>query len=218
MESGGPLGTLAGLWRYPVKSLAPEALTRASVATDGLAGDRGAALFVTSPDRPRSGKTLRGKEQPRFHTLADAESARRLAEAAAFEVDVRDAGPYFDAMPVSLIFDRWLDELEALVGFAPEPLRFRPNLFVRAATNVPPETEFVGRRLRIGEVELDVVTPIVRCVTPSYDLVTAESSADFLRTLVNERGNLMGIYCTVARAGTLGIGDELREIAPAAAE
>lgn len=34
------IGTVSGLWRYPASSLAGESLTAASVAADGLAGDR----------------------------------------------------------------------------------------------------------------------------------------------------------------------------------
>jgi MOSC domain-containing protein len=211
MNDSRPLGTLAALWRYPVKSLAPEPLTSVTVTSKGLAGDRGSALFVNTPEHARAGKTLRGKEQPRFHTLEDREAAYDLARDAALDVEVREDGPYFDAMPVSLVFDRWLDHLGTLVGFAPEPLRFRPNLLVRATDAIPPEVDFVGRELRVGSVVLRVAAPIVRCVTPTYDLLTGESNAEFHRILVNQRGNLMGIYCTVEQPGEIAVGDEVRE-------
>src|ERR1043166_9483815 len=35
-----PVGRVAALWRYPVKSMAPEALERADVGWHGIAGDR----------------------------------------------------------------------------------------------------------------------------------------------------------------------------------
>jgi uncharacterized protein YcbX len=54
---------------------------------------------------------------------------------------------------------------------------------------------------------LNVLEPIVRCVTPSYDLETGESSTDLLRGLVHVRGNLMGVYCAVEGAGALAVGD-----------
>jgi MOSC N-terminal beta barrel domain len=51
MRSGGvPVGTVTGLWRYPVKSMAAEALTTACVSWAGMAGDRRWALV-----RPASG-------------------------------------------------------------------------------------------------------------------------------------------------------------------
>jgi hypothetical protein len=74
MDLRTPLGTLTDLWRYPVKSLAAEPLTNAHLDERGLVGDRASALFVATPDRPRSGKTLRGKEQPLFHKLAELEA------------------------------------------------------------------------------------------------------------------------------------------------
>jgi MOSC domain-containing protein len=209
MDAAVPLGRLAGIWRYPVKSLAWEPLPTAEFDGRGMLGDRAAALFVTTPERPRSGKTLRGKEQPRFHTLADAAAAQRVADETALELEVRDEGPYFDAAPVSLVFDQWLDELEALCGMVCEPLRFRPNLFARALQPLPPEAGLSGVRLRIGSALLQVSRPIVRCVTPSYDLVTAESSQELLRTLVQKRNNLMGVYCTVESPGSVTLGDTL---------
>ena len=39
-RAGGPVGVVARLWRYPVKSMAAEAITSAYVSWAGLAGDR----------------------------------------------------------------------------------------------------------------------------------------------------------------------------------
>jgi uncharacterized protein YcbX len=213
MDLRSPLGTLTDLWRYPVKSLAPEPLASVDLDERGLAGDRAAALFVATPDRPRSGKTLRGKEQPLFHTIADTPAAADLARRSHFDVELHEDGPYFDAAPVSLVFDRWLAELEALCGMRAEPLRFRPNLLARALQPLPPEADLTGMRLRIGSSVLRVIEPIVRCVTPSYDLITGDSSAAFLRALVQQRGNLMGVYCSVESPGSIALGEELVPLA-----
>ena len=48
-----PAGRVVGLWRYPVKSMAAEALAEVDVSWHGLAGDRRWA-FIRS-DAPRSG-------------------------------------------------------------------------------------------------------------------------------------------------------------------
>lgn len=205
MISPAELGAVAGLWRYPVKSLAGQALQSAFFDESGLAGDRRSALFLTTPDHPRTGKTVRGKEQPRFHTANSAGIARKLAPSLDF--DVRDDGPYFDARPVSLIFDRWLEELADICGRHVEALRFRPNVLVRASAPIPPEAGLVGLGLRAGNVVFRVLEPIVRCVTPSYDLETGESSTEILRGLVHVRGNLMGVYCSVEQSGALTLGD-----------
>jgi uncharacterized protein YcbX len=199
------LGAVSGLWRYPVKSLAAEALQTAFVDERGISGDRRSALFVATPGNARTGKPLRGKEQPRFHLAANAGIARKYASS--LDLELRDDGPYFDARPVSLIFDRWLRDLSEICQMHVEALRFRPNILVRAAGAVRPEAEFTGARLRVGGVVLNVLEPIVRCVTPSYDLETGESSTDLLRGLVHVRGNLMGVYCAVEGPGALAVGD-----------
>jgi len=202
------LGTVVALYRYPVKSLRAEPLTRAEVLPEGFAGDRARALFVRSPDHARTGKTYRGKEQRCLHTVDAVADAQTIARAAGVTIEAADERPhYFDAEPISLVFDRWLDELAVLVGHSVEALRFRPNIVAAAAAGfASAERDLVGRRLRIGDVVLDVASPITRCVTPSYDLVSAVPDPEFQRRLVTQRENLMGIYCRVAVAGTIETG------------
>jgi uncharacterized protein YcbX len=209
MEATHPLGTLARLWRYPVKSLGFEALERADVRENGIADDRRRALFVTSPDHARSGKTFRGKEHNLLHTLWDPQAAIALAERDGVQLATHSEGPYFDSRPVSLIFDRWIAELEGVLGTEIDPLRFRPNLFARAGADAPSESELVGAILSVGDVELRVVEPIERCVTPSYDVASGERDPRFQRAVVAMRNNVMGVYCTVERAGTIVLGDSI---------
>jgi uncharacterized protein YcbX len=210
MTAAHPLATLARIWFYPVKSLAPTELTRAHIGPDGLDGDRRGALFVTSENHGRSGKTFRGKEHNLLHTLDAPADAVALAAARGVAVRERDGGPHFDAQPVSLLFDRWLEELEAIVGMALDPQRFRPNLWARSDGHaVPREREMVGALLEVGGVLLRVVSPITRCVTPTYDVATGEPAPEISRAIVRERENLMGVYCTVERSGELSTGDEI---------
>ena len=205
------LGSVTALYRYPVKSLRAEHLTRADVRVDGFAGDRGTALFVSSPGHARSGKTYRGKEQRLLHTVTGLDDAADLAHAAGLTVEAEDTAPhYFDAEPVSIVFDVWIRDLEALTGREIDPLRFRPNIVAAADPSFAvSEHAFVGSRLRVGEVTLDVVKPITRCVTPSYDLATGEPDPALQRTLVGQRGNIMGVYCRVVTAGTIARGDAI---------
>jgi hypothetical protein len=210
MNGRHPLGRVAALWRYPVKSLAPEPLATAQVGLAGLAGDRQTALFVESPDRPRSGNTYRGKENNLLHTVTSAARAIELAAERKVAVAERDGGPYFDAAVVSIVLDVWIADLERLTGRALEPLRFRPNVFVVAEPGITlAEAALVGASLTAGDVAFEVVAPTERCVTPTYDLESGESDPLILRTLAQQRGNIMGIYCSVTTAGTLAAGDTL---------
>jgi uncharacterized protein YcbX len=208
MTGRHPLGSVAHLWRYPVKGLAAEPLQRSYVGPAGLAGDRGAALFVTADGHARSGKTFRGKEHNLLHTVAGAEDAVDLAAARGVAVELRADGPHFDDAPVSVIFDRWLAEAEDLLGYALDPLRFRPNLFVAAAPDFSTlEADLIGVRLRAGTTVLRVVAPIGRCITTTYDLATGESDPDVLRTVARFRNNIMGVYCEVEVPGDVCAGD-----------
>ncbi len=209
MDAGPPLGTIASLWRYPIKSLKAESLERALVGLEGLEGDRRRALFVTSADHARTAKTFRGKENNRLHLMKTSADGVAVAAAAGVGVELRNDGPFFDSRPVSLLFDRWLGEVEALLGTALDPLRYRPNLFARANGSIPSERELVGARLQIGEARLRVVEPNLRCVTTTYDVQTGEPNPEILRALAQHRENQMGVYCIVETPGGIAIGDAI---------
>ncbi|MDP9016800.1 MAG: MOSC domain-containing protein [Candidatus Eremiobacteraeota bacterium] len=204
------LGTIAGIWRYPVKSLAAEALEIVQVLEDGIPGDRAQALVVRS-GHARIGKPYRGKENNMLHLSASAHEGQQHALARHVAVDIADdALHYFDAAPISIIFDRWLHEASELVGYALEPLRYRPNFFARAdAASTMGENDLVGATVRIGEVVLRVTKPIGRCVTTTYDLRSGESDPNVLRQVAQHRQNFLGIYCDVLKTGTVALTDSI---------
>ena len=204
------LGELVSIWRYPVKSLAPQALSETPVERDGLPGDRTQALIVER-GHARAGKTYRGKENNALHLLADADAAARSARDR--NVDVRlDAtqAHYFDAAPVSIVFDAWLADASRLVGYELEPLRFRPNFFARSAPDFAGrEADYTGAVLHIGGAVFEVRKPIERCATPTYDLATGEPDPAVLRAIAQHRGTYLGIYCDVVQPGTVRAGDRI---------
>ena len=206
------LGTVAALWRYPVKSLRAEPLERATVLADGLEGDRAAALIVATPAHARAGKPYRGKESSRLHLTADPETAASYAHDANVEVALdRGQSRYFDLCPVSVLFDLWVRDAEALVGEKLDPLRWRPNIYVTVAPGfVRREPDLVGTTLRAGSTVLRVVDTIRRCVTPTYDVATGEPLPLVLSAVARHRDNVMGVYCEVVTPGELAAGDTLR--------
>lgn len=202
------LGTVASIWRYPVKSLHFEELREAEVEMDGVRGDRTAAYFVASTDRPRYGHEFRGKENDTLHLIVDGPDVQAAAQRARVDVERRDGDRFFDAAPVSIVFDRWLLALSEHVGYAVEPLRFRPNIFAVAAPEFfAEETALVGQTLTIGAVTLRVRKPIERCVVPTYDVHGGPSDPRILRFVAQERSNVMGIYCDVVTPGVVRAGD-----------
>lgn len=89
--------------------------------------------------------------------------------------------------------------------------RFRPNFLVDtgAAPAALAEQEWVGRRVRMGEIELTVSAPTPRCgmtVRPQGDL---PHDPTILRTIVREGGQNLGVGAHVLRAGRVRVGDEV---------
>lgn len=205
------LGQLAAVWRYPVKSLAAEPLESTRIEFGGIPGDRAGALFVQA-GHARQGKTYRGKEHNLLHTTGDAAAAVGMGAARGVSLTLRDEEPhYFDAAPVSLIFDRWIAEVEAALEMPLDPLRWRPNLYARAAAGFAyREPDLIGAILEIGSAVLRVSDTIGRCVTTTYDIATGEPDNDVLLYVAQKRDNVMGVYCDVEAAGTVRPGDLLR--------
>ena len=202
------IGTLASIWRYPVKSQRYEALDEALVEPTGVHGDRISAYLIQTAGHPREGKAFRGKENDHLHLTASDAEAKVLADRARVHIERAGGGRYFDDAPVSLIVDRWLDELSAHVGYAVAPLRFRPNFFVTAAPEfAAPEATLEGRELRLGAVTLRVRYPIERCVVTTYDPNGGPSDPRILRFVAQQRNSWMGVYCDVVEPGRVRVSD-----------
>lgn len=203
---------LAAIWRYPIKSLAAQPLERTAVQAGGIPGDRSSALFVQS-GHARAGKPYRGKEHNLLHTATQAHQAAQFAARSGVRVEAR-AEPgthYFDDAPISLIFDRWIREVEQALEMPLDPRRWRPNFYARAAAAVTlSEPDLLGRTIEIGGVLLRVRDTIKRCVTTTYDIETGEREDDVLLYVAQKRSNVMGVYCEVELAGTVRVGDALR--------
>lgn len=121
-------------------------------------------------------------------------------------------GTHFDAYPVHLLTT---DTLSALSRSAPETnfdvRRFRPNLLLESVGvgGDEPEREWCGSQLRCGELVLDVEIPTVRCSMPSRAQEGLEADPGVMRTIARERDRHLGVYCHVARAGSVRQGDEV---------
>jgi uncharacterized protein len=205
------LGTVAALWRYPVKSLRGEPLERATVLADGFEGDRSSALIVETPTHARAGKPYRGKESPQLHLTGDPETAASYAMEASVQVALdRRELRYFDAHAVSLLFDLWVQDVEALVGEPLDPLRWRPNIYAASAPGFARrEPDIVGLTVRVGSVVMRVVDTTRRCVTPTYDVATGASLPAVLGEVARQRDNVVGVYCEVLAPGVVAVGDTL---------
>ena len=59
MATNGTVGAVAGLWRFPVKSMRGEWLEQAELTEHGLVGDRAYALIDTVTGKVVSAKSVR---------------------------------------------------------------------------------------------------------------------------------------------------------------
>ena len=57
--TGGAVGSIAGLWRFPVKSMQGEQLQEIELTANGVLGDRAYALIDTDTDRVVSAKSVK---------------------------------------------------------------------------------------------------------------------------------------------------------------
>lgn len=233
LMSGREIGRIAGLWRYPVKSMAAEALERADVSWHGLAGDRRWAFvrdgivrsgfpWLTIRDRPGM-----DHYRPSFVDPARPDASRTIVRTpAGAELDAVDPAlaaelggdarvikqdrGIFDTMPLSLVSIQAVAAVGALAGRELDVLRFRPNLLVDAAGAAAfPEDAWVGSVLRIGGMRMRVDQRDKRCVVVTVDPVTTERDPAILRAIASERDTCVGVYGSTVEPGAVAVGDSV---------
>lgn len=123
-----------------------------------------------------------------------------------------------DAYPVLVATSGSLAALNAAIGAsggAPVPMaRFRPNIVIDA----PAWAETQWRRIRLGEVELELIKPSDRCIVTTTDQDSgARMGKEPLATLARIRrsadprinGVLFGENAVVRQAGMVRVGDRV---------
>src|SRR5215218_2526316 len=149
------VGRVVALWRYPVKSMAGQALDAADVGWHGIAGDRRWAFvqerlvrsnFPWLTMRERSDL---GQYRPAFADESRPEKSETVVRTpSGEELDIADPAlaaelgggirlmrlnrGTFDTAPLSLISVQTIEALGGLAAVALDQRRFRPNLVVDA--------------------------------------------------------------------------------------
>ncbi len=98
-------------------------------------------------------------------------------------------------------------DLERIVQQPVDPIRFRPNLIV---TGAPAWSEFnwVGKTVKIGEVEFEVFERTERCAATNVDPSSGRRDFDIPAILLRNRGHSdMGVYARVKTNGSVRVGD-----------
>lgn len=121
-------------------------------------------------------------------------------------------GTYFDAFPILVLTTSSLAELQRrLPGSAIDVRRFRPNLVIDTGTDGGfVETGWVGQRLAVGDLELEVRVNCPRCVMVTRPFADLPEDRDVLRTVVRDANQNIGVYATVSAPATVTPGDAVR--------
>jgi uncharacterized protein len=231
-RDGGRIGRVVSLWRYPVKSMAAEALPEIDVGWHGLAGDRRWAFIRNGVSR--SGFpwfTLRNRGdlnhyRPSFvepHRPDKSATVVQTPSGAVFDVTdpalaaelfpsgvrvIRHDRGIFDTFPLSVITTQTIKRLGDMVGSPLDVQRFRPNILVQSTTDEPfAEDSWVGSVLRIGGMQMRVDKLDGRCAVITIDPVTTERNPAILRAVAGDRQGCLGVYGTTVEPGRVAVND-----------
>ena len=209
---------VAGLWRYPVKSLGAEPLAEAELTSDGVLGDR--LVHVRGQHGPLTGRTRHGlltvpastgpDGVPRVaaHRWDSPEAAEIIeARAGAGSRLVKFHGPErFDVLNLLVATDGAVARFGHGVG------RLRPNILIGG---VPAEAEasWPGQALAIGDAVIGVYSQRQRCIVTSIDPGSGEQDLDVFRRIRQSFGGNLALNCWVIQPGTIRRGQAVELIA-----
>ena len=213
---------VAGLWRYPVKSMAGEPLATTPVGPDGIPGDR--MVYVRDAEHVRSSRRyhrllgLSGTVGPRGALVNghpwDGPEALALVKAAAGSdawLEASDGAGVFDVLPLLVATDG------AVAAFGRDIRRLRPNLLIGGVDGMA-EVTWPGAELHIGQppglaiVKLD--SRRARCSMTTVDPDTLQQDHEVLRDIGRRFGGRLALNASVVRGGTISVGSAVTLVRP----
>ena len=189
---------VAGLWRYPVKSLAGESLTVATLTPEGIPGDR--IVHVRGPEGVRTSRrhhrllgllgTLGSDARPRIngHPWDSPEALALIKNAAGDDtwLEAHEGPERFDILPLLVATDG------AVAMFGRDVRRLRPNILIGGVEGMA-ETLWPGAQLQIADtlVRLDALRG--RCTMTTVDLDTLECDPEALKDIGRRFGGRLAL-------------------------
>jgi uncharacterized protein len=203
---------VAGMWRYPVKSLAGEPLTEARLTRNGFPGDR--IVQVRGPEGVRTSRRqyqllgLHATTGPSGQPLIDghrwdSDIARDLVRQKAgadAELDFFDGLERFDVLPLLVATDG------AVAEFGRDIRRLRPNILIGGVEGMA-ERGWEGQEIRIGEAIIRLDSLRARCPMTTVDPDTIERDPEVLRDIGRRFGGRLALNADVQREGVVKVGD-----------
>lgn len=232
------IGRVEAIFRYPVKSMAGEALDAAALGWHGVDGDRRRALrrrdehgafpWLTAsklPDLVRFTPVARGDGGAPTHVRTpDGDELPIDGDALAAELGRRHGAPVemmqlrhgiFDEAAVSVITSTTAHAICRDAGVRDDLRRFRPNVVVRSTTAVAFEEDaWIGGALVFGDADdapvVSVTMRDLRCVMVNFDPDGGPHAPAVMKAIVRANQNHAGVYATVTRAGRVEVGQLVR--------
>lgn len=203
---------IAGLWRYPVKSLAGEPLDAAALGPDGIPGDR--LVRVRGPEGVRTSRRhyrllgLRGTVGPDLRPRInehpwDSPDALALVQGAAGDdawLEAADGPGRFDVLPLLVATDG------AVASFGRDVRRLRPNILIGGVSGLE-EVNWPGAALHVGDAIVRLDTLRGRCPMTTVDPDTLDRDPEVLRDIGRRFGGRLALNADVAHGGSISVGD-----------
>lgn len=209
---------VAEIWRYPVKTMAGEKLSRVYVGPLGIHGDR----LVRVEDAVR--RVVTSRSHPRFlghkgllsalgEPLVDGQpwdheetAAKTVAIAGPGAKLVRhEAADRFDVLPLLVATDG------AIAAFGHDLRRLRPNIVIGGVSGMA-EREWPGVCLQIGDVRIGVQDLRDRCIMTSFDPDTLVQDKEITRDIYRRFDGKLALNCFVIEGGEIAVGDVVQVV------
>lgn len=226
------LGHIAGLFRYPVKSMIGTPVVSIALGWHGLEGDRRFAFrrltekvpfpWLTAGRLPAlllyeplmQGDVLTHLRTPdgRVLEIYSEELRQEVAQRCGQEVELMQIKHgIFDEATVSVINASTIHGLTEQAGMELDQRRFRPNILLETTnTELFNEDAWVGGTLVFGEATTGAAVSVtlrdLRCNMINLDPDTAEQNPAALKAVARLNEGNAGVYGTVVRTGLLSVG------------
>ncbi len=211
--------TVEALWRYPVKTLAGEPLTAATVTTNGIAGDR--IVHVRGPEGVRTSRrhhrllglhaTLGTDGEPLVDGLpwTSPEVLARVRDAAGPDASLvaYEGTDRFDVLPLLVATDG------AVAEFGRDVRRLRPNIVIGGVAGMD-EIDWPDAELHIGEVVIGIDSRRGRCPMTTVDPDTLERDRSVLTDIIHRFDGKLALNAFVIQPGIIQVGDQARLVRP----
>jgi uncharacterized protein YcbX len=125
---------------------------------------------------------------------------------------VSPLGTYFDAFPIHFVTTATLAALRARYPEGDwDARRFRPNFVIESAPGLDGliESQWGGRRLRVGRVRFECTVPTPRCSMVAQAQPSLSKDPKILRTIVRDAEQNVGMYARALGDGRIVVGDSV---------